>query len=960
MGHLTLVVAIGTAACGAVRHFRQRLDEDRQRLSRRIAHASPEELPALLLQSADLEARIAVLAIDTDGGNAYRIPPSNQPDGGKWEPGESHKVGLYHRDAIARYKSGQLPDVDVMNPEALRGLDAENASGGAPPNADFAFRADGPAIRSALRGKLIYLLEHRSLTPSPNHGIRVFVVAGTFGGTGSGAYELVKQWILEIGDGLGVHLEIYPFLLLPGAHAPKDAPNSYANAFALLKEQAADATGYYWQTPHGAAPTRAGFRGPFLLSDINNAPGSPRVVSEAGFSALVGDMLYELTTTPLGSHLDAQIGDFGVAGTTPTPMGEPRQARTMGMSTVFLDVDRQELWSRSEMALKYIAATTAPGSEGNMRNEVKTFLVANHLTLAEGTDNLCAFLLSRCNDVDHINPARQRSQFILATQGLSDAQLVVEGRNRLALAIQNSGDFGPALRRHAKTLIDRLGGLVRSEITKFLTDHRYGAGATALWLNIAGAVVEAMIANASTRLAELQADVNDLDDRLRRLEEEFADELRARGAIYRLINAGALARAAAGLRANLESWAMARIQLEAMESAIPVLRALREVILEQLRGNVQPILAAMARCAEAAREDQRRAVAYSVEYGCPNGLPLLTSEAELKDLHNRCFSSADETTVLGEIDTQLAQHSDPLGLLKDADRFNSFFEEMAPKTLMGARIAELNVMDELQYRFPDEASLGPVLRERDLQAYERVPLKKTGLTVVRFMGIDGSRLETVRSAIEKYQTDRGIRYLPVNTGDRRRLVFLQVCAVFGISEWRGFTIARAHYESLRLAEDTEKHHVLPGDRFLPTPGCALGELDLSVLLVRAWVLRRLDWAAARGWTILPAIPEDAPNHIGSALALPGALAYRAAVDLVSSTNCYVRAFNPAAMRQRLEELEHDLNNGGEVCGLKKLPRPELLAHALESLSSEADWWERNALFASPGTRGTGNGARAPQ
>ena len=35
-----------------------------------------------------------------------------------------------------------------------------------------------------------------------------------------------------------------------------------------------------------------------------------------------------------------------------------------------------------------------------------------------------------------------------------------------------------------------------------------------------------MIANASTRLSELQSDVKDLDERIRRVEEEYAEEQR--------------------------------------------------------------------------------------------------------------------------------------------------------------------------------------------------------------------------------------------------------------------------------------------------------------------------------------------------------------------------------------------------------------------------------------------------
>ncbi len=55
---------------------------------------------------------------------------------------------------------------------------------------------------------------------------------------------------------------------------------------------------------------------------------------------------------------------------------------------------------------------------------------------------------------------------------------------------------------------------------------------------------------------------------------------------------------------------------------------------------------------------------------------------------------------------------------------------------------------------------------------------------LQLLGVDGSRLESVRTTLEKHQTDRSVRYLPVDTGDRQRLVFLQVRAVFPFSDWR--------------------------------------------------------------------------------------------------------------------------------------------------------------------------------
>ena len=553
----TFVLSLGTAACGAALHFRRRREGELRFLRRRMMRASAAERPALEQRYQQLLGAVRILAIDLDGTDAYRLPPPLDADGSTWKVGETHKVTLNPRDVIERFQSGQLPEVDQVNPETLRGLDAENASGGARPNADLAFQVAADRIRSAMRDALVELLKNRqALTSAQNHGIRVFLVAGTFGGTGSGSYERVKHWLLQIGDELGVHLDLYPFLLVPGAYGPKDPANSYANTFAVLKELAADATGYCWRAVHGGDNQRAGFRAPFLLSDINNAPGAPRIVSESAFAAQAGDLIYELTATALGLHLDAQIGDYGVAGTNPTILGEPRQARSIGISTVFLDIERQELWSRSLVALKFIEAASKPAAEGVIRQDVRAFLEGHALVLGDGRNDLSGRLLDLCATREQLSLTRLRSLFSLATQELPDLQILADGRNRLDLALQQCGDFGPALQRHATEFMACIPGLVQEEIRRLLTDCRRGPASASLWLAVAGGVVDAMLATAGNELGQLRAEVNDLDARILRAEAEYQEEFGGKGFLYRTLHAGLLARAAASFRANLEAWAI--------------------------------------------------------------------------------------------------------------------------------------------------------------------------------------------------------------------------------------------------------------------------------------------------------------------------------------------------------------------------------------------------------------------
>jgi hypothetical protein len=345
---------------------------------------------------------------------------------------------------------------------------------------------------------------------------------------------------------------------------------------------------------------------------------------------------------------------------------------------------------------------------------------------------------------------------------------------------------------------------------------------------------------------------------------------------------------------------------------------------------------------ELVKRDQRRAVAHSSEFGCPNGLNLLSTEAEIRDLHCRCLPAADEAQVISEIYLQQSRDADATKFMQDAAQLSRVLREIVPKTLLGARLLELNVLDELRHRYADSDQLGAVFRERDIEAYERLPLvDQDAGTLVRLIGVDGSRLEWVRSVLHRHQVERSTRYLPVDTQDRQRLTFMQVRAVFPFSDWRGFAIARTHYAHAHMASESEKHHILPGNRFLPNPGAGVSEDDMVGLLVRAWVLERLNWTQDEGWVVLPAGVTESAIAVGPTPLIAPQLAYRLAVDLVSSTSCFVRQRGPAALRQRLAAFTQAQSNGTNLAGLKLLPSTAPLTRAVKQLQVESSWWERN-------------------
>ena len=82
----TLVLSLGTAACGAALHARRRRQSELRFLRRRIMRASPEERPTLEERCQQLLGALRILAVDLDGTDAYRLPPPLDPQGGIRSP----------------------------------------------------------------------------------------------------------------------------------------------------------------------------------------------------------------------------------------------------------------------------------------------------------------------------------------------------------------------------------------------------------------------------------------------------------------------------------------------------------------------------------------------------------------------------------------------------------------------------------------------------------------------------------------------------------------------------------------------------------------------------------------------------------------------------------------------------------------------------------------------------------
>ena len=206
-------------------------------------------------------------------------------------------------------------------------------------------------------------------------------------------------------------------------------------------------------------------------------------------------------------------------------------------------------------------------------------------------------------------------------------------------------------------------------------------------------------------------------------------------------------------------------------------------------------------------------------------------------------------------------------------------------------------------------------------------------------------MEAMKPLLQKFATTRDTEYIPVETGDPDRLSFVQFRAAFPLTDWRLMPVVRADYLLAYRENPFEKHHVYPGDRFLPDPGIRLSAEDRAVMSVRAAVLGRLRWEDDRGeFMLASADSAELPVPLGARIEVfEGQMGYRLAVDLSSHFTCHYMEFGPEMIRGNLAALR----SGDAGCApLTRKLRAGDLARACRRLDEELDWWARNSVPAS--------------
>jgi len=945
----TLVIGLGTTGCAIARAVQQKAAVRRRATVRRLAAAGPEQ-GRLRSQIEAIDQDLRIRAFDIDGTGEYRLPPMPGEDEG-WPPGVFSLVPLPDPAAIDRIRSGDTHLVDFVNPEALRGLDDPNASGGTRPNGNLAWQANSDRIRAELRRDLHFLMGKRQIRANPRaDAVRVFVAVGLFGGFGTGTWAALRTALNALAAEFGVRLDIAPLFVLPGIHLSKDRVNSHGAAYGVLKETVAEASDSRWvrDSSRGldcSVNEHVRFRAPVVISDTNNAPNCPKILSIENLIALAGDTLAVLIFTPLGDVVETQLGDFSKAGARLTPAGESCHGRTIGMSTIDFDRERQFRYSRALAALAFLERAAWEGREDEVRQEALAFLDGLNLGYAALPHGTGGELMRRTAGM-RLSPERFRSLFRCACEKLPSREALRTGRNRRDLALAQAGDFEAGVEHQARLLAEEASSRLVALAGRMVCDPERGPAFALHWVRMCGGCIDGVAELYREECTALQEKTREASARVEAIEEEFLQDARSAGAVWGFWNGARIEQAGRAYLRELERAGVAEMERQACTAAGHAFDAVRES-LERLRDGLRGTQAAVAAARESALALLAVAAAESPDFSSPNGLPLLRTDEDLADLDLRTFSAEDRAAITAELFAALAQTPDPMAVWTDSAMLLKVLEAAAERSLLARRIDGLHVWDEMVRRFgEDPAVLGSVLRERDLESYEWLPLNSsTRATVLRLAGMDAHCIEALKPLVQKFTTTRDTDYISVETGDPDRIVLLQFRAAFPLTDWRLMLQVRADYLLAYRENPFEKHHVYPGDRFLPDPGVRLGAEERAVMAVRAAILGRLQWDDSLSeWVLDSANHVELPVTLGARLeAFESQGGYRLAVDLSSHFTCYYMEHGPETIRRQLAALRA----GDSGCTeLARRMRPGDLVLACRRLDVELDWWARNSVPAS--------------
>lgn len=957
----------GAVGMDVLRRRQWEIDRCRQRLKH---HTS-----ALLEQRlASLEHDLQLLAIDVDGTQTYTCHlPLNSPIH-RWHPDQFIHCGMPDADVLCSIEAGrQRGEFENVNPQAVRALKAGvHASGGTRTNGYTALKVNRDAIEERLRR----CFQATRLERSHERGedpVRVILVASTFGGFASGSLIPLEQLVLEVADSMKIAIAFTCILLIPGGtNSSKDLRNSRAVTIAVMKERVAISSEQHVHRQRVPGHSRrqavaSRYVETILMSDTNHAKDA-QGVKIPSLVSLVSELILTLVTTPLGARLTTQAADFVMRSAEATMTGEPRFATSSGLSTIVLGRDRLGTFGELSLATAFLQRFLTPVEPSTIRQWAQAFLIQQRLLAGQGQQDLLDRLLEQeVTASSSLNVPRLLAVIDQYAQELVDTALLTHAASHAHLAFQQvlqpCDDLKTVFAEREANLVQRCLAELEQLVRDTIQDPDRGLVTTRLFLEILADFLERIRVEAGEENPLFDDELNQAQERVESFQAQVPlylqqIEQQRRSLSYQLF---ARRQIETRIAAELQQWTRAYLDGLKRYYVALIRRAAHHASLEtlgHLQKGARQVLAQIQQAERTAADvftqlssELQRVAQYRPEFECPNGLCLISTEAELKAYYARILPEEGENRAIAQLMHHLMhpllQHSQLLPFLSNPIELKAQLLNHA-QSILDSKLSSLHVVSELQRRFPTEQALGQALRQRDRQSFEFIQLKgncdkENGVFVVRLLGIDQAQAGNLPTLLNQYSS-RGTPYEVMDTGDADKIIFLQHRTVFPYSDWAHYAMALDDYEHISAATQFEKFHPVVGARNLPLPGQIPVLAQAEIAVIYSWMLERIQRHPNQPGYLLYAAHQAISLEQCRAV-LCSKKGYACLVDLISQFNCLYQSC-PTKINDALNRLR-----AVRECLVEPIDPIELAVSAFlqddieRLLVQQLDWWRSNTIAA---------------
>lgn len=976
-----IIIGSGTAGGAMVLEALQKYEAMIQECEQRLKNLSTDshEYQNLKTQFAELKYALQFMAIDVDTTNRYTRNRASENSPDVWPiatfipctapgPATIEEIG----------KGAYKPQYDLTNPNAIKALQGNaDAAGGTRPNGALITELHIPKIVEEFSKRLTNITQRRMESASTRQSkVRVILIGTTFGGFASAAKESIRRALRNTAARFGVEIDLLYIVLIPGGtNQPDNFDHTAAVTHAVLKEQAALATNSAWQcrVPDGSnlfemEPVRPD---PVLyLTDTNNAPGTPHALSISDFNGLGAEIVLAIALTDIGEKLSAKFGDMASKSAIKNRFGENLSARSAGMSIIHLDRSRGKQFLTARIELEVLNRLLQDIDLKLVLQDVSNFLKTNHLLEGKGVTQLSDTLLES-NGVNTFGVIEDFERvFGIHLSNSTESDPVVRAKRCYGLAVRQNGDVGTQLTTKANARYDTVVAQIQKYLTQLSLHPDFGVIGAQKWTEVMASSIANLVMAANTETAVFETEVSTIQKRIEELEKPVPVQPKPEAKGFGLknlfpfkgkskesgqtpVSTSSPGTDFAQYTSELVELYSAKARLQSHLEAIDLLGRLSSLLEQRLKGEATSSKIGLEIRRETLKNHIQHITEYRPNYECPVGLSLLNTKEDFESFFSRLLPTGKVQETLNAIFTKLTGDQVSLVSLGEADQLRTLQQSI--HNLLAEQIQVEHIVDELYRRFPTDESLGAMLRRRDLESFEYLKLKDNADQehtpyVIRYVAMDTKRQGEFLNILNRFATKNRKEYEIVHIDDPERIIFFQFRAGFPVSSWihyeSGYEIYRRTFSTLPF----DRHHVVPGDRFLPAPGRPLPESESRLIALKAWILERLAFdGEEESWKLLSALHRDFGQEIGSSVDallehFGSSDGYAHSVDVVSHFNCFYRMNGPDPIRQKLTLLHQTREGQTNTVNatnqkVAQFTRPE----DVEKIRQELKWWEKNTV-----------------